>query len=249
MAKILLEACCGSVRDVIIADRLKFDMIELNSSLENEGMTPSVGTLIMAKQLTNIPIYTMVRARPKGFDYTEEDYQAMLIDAKVLIENGADGIVFGFLNEDATINVERTKAMINIIGNKQAIFHKAFDSTKDLIQAIEILIDLGVDRVLTGGGVGDISNNIEMLKTLQSKYGHKIDILVGGGVRSHNIQHIIRGSNINKVHFSGSSLIFDNSTYETALVKNKDDYSYVGVDEINMRSIIDAIRKVGDNND
>lgn len=244
MSKILLEACCGSVRDVIIADRLKFDMIELNSSLENDGMTPSVGTLVMAKQLTDIPIYTMVRARPKGFNYVEEDYQAMLIDAKVLIENGADGIVFGFLNDDATINVERTKEMLKIIGHKQAIFHKAFDSTNDLEKSIQQLIDLGVDRVLTGGGVGNIEDNIDTLKLLETKYGQKIDILVGGGVRSNNVKDIILGSDVNKIHFTGSSLVFDNSTFETAINKDKDEHSYVGVNEDNMLSIINEIRKV-----
>ena len=77
MNKIKIEACCGSVRDVIIADKLGFDQIELNSSLELGGMTPSVGSLVMSKQVTDIPIYPMVRARPKGFNYDEADFKAM----------------------------------------------------------------------------------------------------------------------------------------------------------------------------
>lgn len=242
------EACCGSVGDVIIAEKLGFDQIELNSSLENGGMTPSVGTLVMAKKVTNIPIYPMVRARPQGFNYIEEEYQAMLIDARILIENGANGIVFGFLNEDATINLERTKEMVRVIKSydKEAIFHKAFDSTVDLEVSIQQLIDLGVDRILTGAGVGNIMDNLDVMKHLQSTYGDQIDILVGGGVRDHNVQEIIERTGVDKIHFSGSTKIFDASTHVTSHNRDKKDHSYIGVSEENMRGIIEAINKVGE---
>ncbi len=246
MSKIRMEACCGSVRDVIIADRLGFDQIELNSSLENGGMTPSIGTLRKSKELTDIPLYTMIRARPQGFNYIEEEYEAMLIDAKVLLENGADGIVFGFLNDDATINVERTREMVKVIGDKPAIFHKAFDSTADLEASIKILIDLGIKRILTGGGVGNIMDNLDVLKMLEEKYGDQIDILIGGGVRSHNVKEILEHTNVKQIHFSGSMKVFDQSTFTTAKSVDEDEYSYIGVSEENMQAIIDEIKKVGE---
>lgn len=244
MNKIKIEACCGSVRDVIIADKLGFDQIELNSSLELGGMTPSVGSLVMSKQVTDIPIYPMVRARPKGFNYDEADFKAMLYDAKHLIEHGADGIVFGFLNEDGSINEERTKAMVEIIGDKDVIFHKAFDSSIDLEQSIEILINLKVDRILTGGGLGDILNNLDTLKNLQEKYGKKIELIVGGGIRDHNVKEILETSKIKQVHFSGRDKIFDNSTYVKGISRDKDLYSYDGVSESNLIEIINEIDKV-----
>ena len=174
MSKIKIEACCGSVRDVLIAEKLGFDQIELNSSLEMDGMTPSVGTLVMAKKHTDIPIYPMVRARPQGFNYLEEDYEAMLYDAKSLINNGADGIVFGFLHEDGTINVERTKEMVDVIGEKDVIFHRALDFTPDLEVSLKQLIELKVDRVLTSGGQGDIMDNLELLKYLIKQFNKKV---------------------------------------------------------------------------
>ncbi len=248
MHKIKMEACCGSVRDVIIADELGFDQIELNSSLELGGMTPSVGVLRKAKEITNIPIYTMVRARPTGFNYDEADYEAMLIDARVLLDNGADGIVFGFLNDNATINVERTKKMLEVIGDKPAIFHKAFDSTVNLEESIKILIDLKITRILTGGGLGDVMDNLDTLAYLEEKYGDQIDILIGGGVRAHNVKEILLKTNAKQIHFSGRMKVFDQSTYTMSKNTNKDDYSYDGVSKDNLLEIMNNIKEIGANN-
>lgn len=247
MSKIKMEACCGSVRDVIIADQLGFDQIELNSSLEMDGMTPSVGTLVMAKKHTDMPIYPMVRARPVGFNYLEEDYEAMLYDAKNLINHGADGIVFGFLNADATINVERTKEMVKVIGDKDVIFHRALDFTKDLEASLKLLIQLKVDRVLTSGGQGDIMGNLDLLKHLQMTYGDQIEIIVGGGIRDYNVKEILEVTGIKQVHFSGRTRIFDESTYVMGESKNKDDYSYDGVSSEKLEAIVSQIKKVGEN--
>lgn len=244
MKKIRMEACCGSVMDVVIAEKLGFDSIELNSSLELGGMTPSVGTLRMAKQITNIPIFPMVRARPAGFNYAEVDFQSMLIDAKVLLDNGADGIVFGVLHEDGTIDVERVKQMKEVVGDKPLIFHKAFDSTIDLEVAIQQLIDLGVVRILTGGGVGDVMNNLDTLAYLQEKYGDKIELLVGGGVRDHNVVEILEKTKTNYIHFSGRINQFDNSTFVTSKNDNKEDFGYDAVSEDKMLDIINNIKKV-----
>ncbi|NLC54456.1 MAG: copper homeostasis protein CutC [Erysipelothrix sp.] len=246
MNKIKMEACCGSVRDVIIADQLGFDQIELNSGLEIDGMTPSVGTLVMAKKLTDMPIYPMVRARPQGFNYIEEEFQAMLYDAKNLIKHGADGIVFGFLNADASINVERTKEMVDVIGDKDVIFHRALDFTKDLEASLKQLIDLKVDRVLTSGGQKDILDNLDLLKYLQDNYGDQIEIIVGGGIRPHNVKEVLTKTGIKQVHFSGRERIFDESTYVMGLSENKDDYSYDGVSEEKLKEIMNQVLKVGE---
>lgn len=246
MGKIKMESCCGSVSDVLIADKLGFDQIELNSSLEMDGMTPSTGTLVVAKRYTDIPIYPMVRERPQGFNYSYVDYEAMLYDAKDLINNGADGIVFGFLNADATINLERTKEMVKVIGSKDAIFHKALDYTQDIEKSLKQLIDLNVTRVLTSGGLGNIMDNLDILKHLQATYGDQIEIIIGGGVRSHNVKEILEYTGIKQVHFSGRTRIFDESTFVMGESENKDDYSYDGISEKRNIEIINEIKKVGE---
>ena len=107
-----------------IRDRLGADRIELNHALELGGLTPSLGTFLEAKRQVSLPICVMIRPRGAGFDYTERQFQAMLKDAELFIEHGADGLVFGFLNEDGSINEERTCQMVKAARGKEAIFHK-----------------------------------------------------------------------------------------------------------------------------
>ncbi|MBP3398247.1 MAG: copper homeostasis protein CutC, partial [Erysipelotrichaceae bacterium] len=106
-----IEICCGSIEDCAVAEMFPVDRIELNSAIELGGLTPSLGTLIESKKVTKLPICCMVRPRTAGFVYTEKQFQSMLFDAELLLKHGADGIVFGFLNEDGTIDINRTKQM------------------------------------------------------------------------------------------------------------------------------------------
>ena len=135
---IKIEICCGNIDDVIGAAKFPIDRIELNSGMELGGLTPTVATLKKAKEVTDAAIVCMTRTRTAGFFYTQAAYEVMLEDAKILLENGADGIVFGFLNEDNTIDMTRTKEITALIKSygKEAIFHKAFDMAKDPYQAI-----------------------------------------------------------------------------------------------------------------
>lgn len=151
MKKITLEICCGSVDDVIEAKLGGADRIELNSNMFHGGLTPSIGSLITAKKMTGMEMMCMVRPREGGFDYTEAEFLTMLEDARRLIEAGADGIVFGFLKEDGTLNLERCKAMMEVIGDKQSVFHRAIDVVPNWRSAIDQLCDLGVTRILTSG--------------------------------------------------------------------------------------------------
>ena len=109
MRKILMEVCCGSVDDVVQAQKAGADRVELNSCLFHGGLTPSIGTLIAAKEAITIPIMSMVRPRQGGFCYTDAEYRTALADAEALLEQGADGLVFGFLKEDGSLDAARTK--------------------------------------------------------------------------------------------------------------------------------------------
>lgn len=243
---IKIEVCCGSVDDCIIADRCQADRIELNHALELGGLTPSVGTLLQAKKHTDIPICCMVRPRGFGFSYSDEVFQAMLYDAKNLIDNGADGIVFGFLHDDGTIDVEKTKKMVALIKPKEAIFHKAFDSTKDLEESIQILIDCQVDRVLTSGSASypNLEDGINKLAELQAKYGNKIQILPGGGVRQHNVVEILEKTKCDQIHMTAKHLILDPSTMHYPTKQSADKHSYVATEEAQLLAIMNEIKKV-----
>lgn len=213
-----IEICCGGINDVQTAIQFPIDRIELNSALELGGLTPSFALLKAVKKMTNLPICCMARCRTGGFHYSEAEFKIILEDAKILLDNGADGIVFGFLNRDHTIDITRTKMMVDLIHSyqKEAIFHKAFDET-DMLNAIKDLITLKVDRILTSGGKNypDITKGIPILKQLQQQYGSQIQILPGGGIRAHNVLTVLQQAGLQQVHMSASILQSDGTTEQT----------------------------------
>lgn len=241
---ILVEVCCGSIDDCIVAEKCGADRIELNHALEMGGMTPSIASLKHSKQHTTIPICCMVRPRGVGFSYTENQFKVMLDEARDLIAAGADGIVFGFLHDDATINIERTKAMVDVIHPKEAIFHKAFDSSRDLEESIQQLIDCGIDRILTSGGSSypDIEEGCRLISKLNEKYGDKIQLLPGGGVREHNVQEILKLTGSNQIHMTAKHLVLDPSTKDFGTTNHEASaHSFVATEEKQLLSIMKKI--------
>ncbi|MEG0841960.1 MAG: copper homeostasis protein CutC [Erysipelotrichaceae bacterium] len=210
----IVEICCGSYEDVIIAYKAKANRIELNSALALGGLTPSFATLIESKKSVDIPIICMVRNRGAGFNYSQSEKAIMMKDATCLLEQGADGIAFGFLNEDKTIDKEATKAMCNLIHHYhgQAVFHRAFDCAFDLKQACQDLIDCQVDRVLTSGGKVNASQGIEMINELQITFGNQIEFVAGCGVNEMNALTIIKKTGIHQVHSSCKGWLKDITT-------------------------------------
>lgn len=209
-----VEICCGSYEDCLNAQKGKADRIELNSALHLGGLTPSIGTLKQAKQDVTLPIICMVRPRGAGFYYTEAEYKAMMADAKELLEAGADGLAFGFLHEDGTVDVKRNQAMIELIHSyqKEAVFHRAFDCAKDAYETMETLIELGVDRVLTSGLEAKAWDGRALIKDLQEKYGDKIEILAGSGVNATNAKALMEETGISQVHSSCKAWVKDSTT-------------------------------------
>ncbi len=211
----VVEICCGSYYDAMQAYLGGAKRVELNSALYLGGLTPSVGSLRLVKEnCPGLEVCCMVRTRGAGFFYLEEDYQEMLLDAKLLLENGSDGIVFGFLKEDSTIDVERSQEMVQLIHSyhKTAIFHRAFDCVDDPYKAIEELIKLGVDRVLTSGLESKAMEGKEVIKQLQHRYGNQIEILAGSGINDANAKELIEYTGIHQVHSSCKSYKEDSTT-------------------------------------
>lgn len=241
---ILIEVCCGSVDDCVIAERCGADRIELNHALELGGMTPSIATLKRAKELVSIPICCMVRPRGFGFCYSEEHFRVMKLEAQELLENGADGIVFGFLKEDSSIDAERTKEMVNLIHPKEAVFHKALDATENIFDSIETLIQCGIDRVLTSGKGVYPDLDLDVLAQLERDYGDRIQILPGGGVRVHNVQSILKNTKVHQIHMTAKHLVLDASTWNTSDQKDSNAHSYVATDEKQLHSIIEKIKQL-----
>ena len=139
MSRVRLEVCCGSADDVIQAHLAGADRVELNSDLFHGGLTPTLGELIVAKRETGMPVMTMVRPREGGFCYTQAEFDTAIEDAKLLLHHGADGLVFGFLHPDGTIDLERTRVLAELAreAGKESVFHRAIDVVPDWREALD----------------------------------------------------------------------------------------------------------------
>lgn len=204
-----IEVCCGSYCDALEAFKGGADRVELCSSLFFGGLTPSIGSLKMLKKKTDLEVSVMVRPREGGFCYTEEEFELMLCDAQAFIENGADGIVFGFLHSDGTLDYERTRIFTEHIGKKcKAVFHKALDVSKSpLLEGAKMLKNIGIDRILTSGGKKTALLGADNIKKLIEIGG--IEIMAGGSVRNGNIEELYNKTGCTWVHTSGFESRFD----------------------------------------
>ena len=212
MRKILLEVCCGSLDDALAAERGGADRVELCSALFLGGLTPSLGTVIEAKAWLKIPIIVMVRPRGAGFCYTEAELAVMERDTMLAVEHGADGIVFGVLNQHGTIDEERCRKIRRLIGDRQAVFHRAFDVTPDPFRALEQLVELGITRVLTSGQEDSVSEGAPLIKRLIEYAGDRIEILPGGGIHPHNLAQVVESTGCKQVHLTAFKTQPDPST-------------------------------------
>lgn len=176
----LIEACCGSLADVRIAAENGIDRVELNSALFLGGLTPSYGSVCAAVEEHRIPVVVMIRPRSGGFCYDEEDFRCMVRDISEYRRIGVAGFVFGVLHQDGTVDRDRNKRLIEEAQGTPVVFHRAFDVVPDRFAALDVLMELGFDRVLTTGGRADPRDALEHIAGLVRSAGNGITILLGG---------------------------------------------------------------------
>lgn len=215
----IVEICCGSLGDAKQAYAGGAKRIELNSALFMGGLTPSIGTLKLVKEQCNLEVMAMVRPRGAGFCYSNSEYEVMKEDCRMLLEQGADGIVFGFLKPDYSIDVKRTKEFTEFIHScgKTAVFHRAFDCVEDPYDAMAQLIEAKVDRVLTSGLQEKAWDGIPVIAQLQKQYGDKIEILAGSGINAENAVELLKQTGISQVHSSCKAWEEDTTTKGNAV--------------------------------
>lgn len=209
---VLFELCCGSAADVIAAQQGGAQRVELNSAMFLGGLTPTLGSLLEAKANTSIPIMCMVRPREGGFCYTQTEFAVMLRDARLLLQHGADGIVFGVLHPDGTVDKERCRQMLQVIGGRPAVFHRAIDVTPDPLAALEDIIQLGFARVLTSGQAPTVPQGVEVIKKMIAHAAGRIEILPGGGIELHNAAWVAQKTGASMLHAMVHRTAFDKST-------------------------------------
>jgi copper homeostasis protein len=219
----LIEVVASTVHSCVEAEQGGAGRIELCSALGSAGITPSSGLLEVVKRHITIPVYVMIRPREGDFTYSNQEIEVMKREIDLLGASGADGFVFGALNEDATINTELTTQLVNHCGATPVTFHRAIDITRDPIQAVREIIDCGCERILTSGGKKSVSEGIETILAMHDAAGGKISIMPGGGINADVFAQVYRPV-ISEYHLSGRiprpshfpSTLFDMDWNETA---------------------------------
>ena len=236
MNHILLEVCCGSADDVIEAHKAGADRAELNSDLFHGGLTPTLGELIVAKRETGMKIMTMVRPREGGFCYTDAEFATAVEDAKLLLAHGADGLVFGFLHRDGTLDKERTRTLAQLAqaAGKETVFHRAIDVMPDWRGALDALIGLGITRVLTSGQEPDVSLGTATVREMIKYAAGRIEILPGAGITARNMDRVIAETGCSQIHLAAHRDMSDPSVannrsiyYGGCLYPPEDSYTVV----------------------
>ncbi len=201
MREIVLEVCVESVAACRAAREGGAARIEVCSALSVGGLTPE-SELVREAMQSGLPVHVMVRPRAGDFVYSDDEFTTMLQsvdDAKTL---GASGVVFGVLGADRTVDVSRTRMLVERARPMQVTFHRAFDEVVDLDVGLEDVIAAGCDRLLTSGGEADVVAGASALARLVERAGARIVIAVGGGLRLRDAAHVARVTGAR--HFHGS---------------------------------------------
>ena len=202
----LLEICANSYQSAKHAQDAKAHRIELCQELSVGGITPSYGLIKQVVTNLNIETFVLIRPRGDGFVYSDAEFEIMKHNINICKELGCKGIVSGVLNANNTIDIKRTKELLDLSRPLRFTFHRAFDEVVNPKQAIEALIDLGVERVLTSGQELSAEKGIGLLEQLHLISKDRIIIMPGGGINSGNV-HKFKAVGLQEVHASASSKI------------------------------------------
>ncbi len=208
----MLEIACFEITSAEIACESMADRIEFCDDFEKGGTTPDFYEFMHLKRHYQTPVYVMIRPKGGPFFYSDAEFIEMKNSIITFKEGGANGFVFGILTSNNEIDEARNKELIELAGETPCTFHRAFDRTADLEKSIQTLIKLGFKTVLTSGGKKSAMEGKDALQSLIQNYSDKIEILIGGGVRSENIEELKKFTGGTSFH---SSAILKYDTFVT----------------------------------
>ena len=239
------EICANSVASCIAAQEGGADRVELCAGIPEGGTTPSFGMIRNARE--NISIALNVRIRPRGGDflYSESELREMVYDIQAAKELGADGLVFGCLRPDGSVDMEAMKVLMEAAGDTPVTFHRAFDHTSDPFKALEDIISLGCARILTSGCRPTALEGAGLLAQLVEKAEDRIIIMPGCGVNESNIAETARLSGAREFHFSArepveSGMLFRNP--DVAMGSEEDPYGTVRTTAARVAATINSLK-------
>lgn len=223
-----LEIIAFNIESCKLAQAAGAHRIELCDNPGDGGTTPSYGFIKQARAVLNIELYCMIRPRGGDFFYVDDEYEIMKADIATAKQLGCDGVVIGLLNKDATVDVERSKVLVQLAYPMGVTFQRAFDRVNDPFAALEAVIESGCERILTSGLVPGCHDGAPLIAELHQKAAGRISIMAGSGLRSSNVLQIAQITGISEFHTSAR--VFVDTKMEYVVPAMDEDLKSVMVD-------------------
>lgn len=244
----LLEICIDTIEGAIAAAAAGADRIEVCGNLTDGGTTPSLGLLESVRQHVDLDLIALIRPRAGDFLYTDHEFAVMQRDIDAAKHAQAQGIAVGLLTADGNIDSHRMHELVERARPMQVTCHRAFDMTRDALAALEVLVELGVERVLTSGQQHTAAEGTEKLAQLVERAGDRILVMPGGGVRAHNVRQLVAATHATEVHASArerraSAMSFQNPACSMS-TDARDEFQTWATDRSEVSRIAAALRSL-----
>lgn len=248
MTRPFLEVSIEGVDGLLVAQENGADRVELCASVLQGGITPSVGMVREALRQARIPVFVIVRPRGGDFLYSEAEFESMRQDVMALKDLGVPGVVTGCLTAGGEVDEQRTAELLRLARPMSFTFHRAFDMVRDPVQALEVLIGLGVDRLLTSGQRGTAVEGLTNLKHLGQVANGRIIVMPCGSIRAANVGQVCRETGLWEVHFAAhttesSAMTYRNPQVAMGLTDQDHEYIKTVTDPTTVRSMVEAARR------
>jgi len=201
----VLEIASNSVASALAAQAGGADRVELFDNLGEGGTTPSYASVAVARERLRIPLFVLIRPRPGDFHYDALETELMLRDIANCRQLGCDGVVIGALDADGAVAMPLCRELVAAAGPLGITFHRAFDAARDLPEALEQVVELGCQRVLSSGGQASAGQGSDMLARLVAQAGDRLSVMAGAGITPDNIAAIASVTGCREVHASAKA--------------------------------------------
>lgn len=237
----LLEISANSLASALAAQAGGADRVELCENLGEGGTTPSFGTIALARERLRIDVYVLIRPRAGDFLYDESERDVMRADIENCVRLGCDGVAIGALDADGEVDTALCRELIAAAGPLGVTFHRAFDAARDQSRALEAVIGLGCERILTSGGADDAWRGAERIAALAGQAAGRIALMAGAGVTPHNILALAQRARVGELHASAKAPRASAMRYRNqALAGLSPDWTQS--DESRVRELVRALR-------
>jgi copper homeostasis protein len=246
MSSVLVEVCIDSVADAVAAERGGAGRVELCADLVRGGTTPSAGMIAAVRERVRIPVVVLVRPRPGDFLYSPDELSVMRRDIEAAKALGADGVALGVLQADGRVDVDAMRPLVALARPMSVTVHRAFDLAREAAEALDALLALGVDRLLTSGAAPTALDGIETIAALVRRAGDALAVMAGGRVGADDALRLAREAGVREVHVRPtepveSAMRFRRDGVPFGKPYTPDEYRWSAVREERVREVVRSL--------